>query len=77
MNRAMEYFNVLVTEFEEYFDREFVDEAGKEYVFYGIVYGKDDLYYGMHPIGDGKPWLLSCVGSLEGHGFKLKEEINE
>lgn len=40
---------------------------GQEWTFFGIVYGSDDYYYGM--------WngmqlsLLSCVGTLEAHGY--------
>jgi hypothetical protein len=41
---------------------------GREYTFFGLVDSKDDYYYGM--IGnDNDLLLLSCVGSLETHGF--------
>jgi hypothetical protein len=47
---------------------------GNDYVFYGLVWSNDDFYYGMlrkYPDGH-RPahMLLSCVGSIEGHGFE-------
>jgi hypothetical protein len=77
MDIEVDKFNTILGKYEPLFDRVFVDDSGKEYVFYGIVWGKDDLYYGMHPVAGGRSWLLSCVGSLETHGYKLKEENNE
>jgi hypothetical protein len=40
-----------------------------EYVLFGIVHGDDDYYYGMSKPGQLR--LLSCVGSIEQHGFKM------
>jgi hypothetical protein len=77
MDIHVDNFNKILSEYEPYLDKVFVSDSGKEYIFYGIVCGKDDIYYGMHPIGGGRSWLLSCVGSLEGHGYKLKVETNE
>jgi hypothetical protein len=77
MDIEIDNFNKILAGCEQHFDKVFIDEAGKEYVFYGIVYGKDDLYYGMHPVGGGRSWLLSCVTNLETHGFKLKETNDE
>jgi len=71
----MDNFNKILAKCDQFIDEVFVDESGKEYVFYGIVWGKDDLYYGMHSL-DGGPRLLSCVGSLESHGYKLKNHGN-
>ena len=62
----------IVTEVASLIDKTFeCERTGKEYVFYGVVCGSDDFYYGMYSKEDSK--LLSCVGSLEGHGFYLKE----
>lgn len=48
------------------------------YVFFGIVLGEDDYYYGMQQCNDtntgGKLRLLSCVGNLETHGYVLVED---
>ena len=40
-----------------------------DYMFYGIVHGDDDYYYGMYR--DGNSRLLSCVASIETSGFEL------
>lgn len=40
----------------------------KLFRFFGIVHGDDDYYYGMWSKKDGLR-LLSCVGSIEGHGY--------
>lgn len=63
----------IVTEVQPLIDRLFeYERTGEEYVFYGVVWGSDDFYYGMS--NEGNSMLLSCVGSIEGHGFSLKEE---
>ena len=64
-------WRAIVAESEPLFDKRFRDRDGKEYTFLGVVHGSDDYYYGMVPVGEGKPVLLSCVGNLEGHGFTL------
>lgn len=62
----------IVTEVQHLIDKTFkCKHTGKKYVFYGVVWGSDDFYYGMYREGDSK--LLSCVGNLEGHGFYLEE----
>jgi hypothetical protein len=64
----------IVKETQQWLGDEFECEGGYEphkgrgWYFYGIVYGDDDLYYGM--VRDGRHLLLSCVGSIDGHGFK-------
>ena len=61
----------IVAESEPDFGKRFTDESGRTYTFFGIVHGSDDYYYGM---SDGeKVRLLSCVGSIEGHGFTQAE----
>ena len=63
----------IVAESEPLLDKKFRDRDGKEYLFYGVVHGSDDYYYGMLSIGDGKSLLLSCVGSIEGYGLTLSD----
>lgn len=45
------------------------DRNGLDYHFFGVVHGDDDYYYGMYRAGDLR--LLSCVGSIKGHGFTM------
>ena len=59
----------LVEEYEPLFNKMFMDNLGQEWRFYGLVWGSDDLYYGMYR--EDKALLLSCVGSLESHGFDV------
>lgn len=57
-------------------DKVFTDQENKEWLFFGIVLGGDDYYYGMKRLEDGKTTLYSCVGYLEGDmgwQFSLKE----
>lgn len=68
-------WRLIVAECEELLDKQFVDENGDVFVFYGIVHGSDDYYYGM--TGRTGHRLLSCVGSLETHGYKLAETAHE
>ena len=60
----------IVNETEHLLDKLFRDSKGDEYRFFGIVHGSDDYYYGMYRKGSGKIMLLSCVGSIEGHGYE-------
>ena len=57
-------------------DRKFIDHTGKEFYFFGIVHGSDDYYYGMSD-NDHKIMLLSCVASIEDHGYKLVKTLEE
>ncbi len=59
---------------EHLIDKRFKDDKGNEYIFFGVVHGSDDYYYGMCSMN--KTTLLSCVGSIEGHGFTLVETEN-
>lgn len=59
----------IVTAVRPLLNKRFHDGKGSEYIFYGIVLGSDDFCYGMHPANGGKPLLLSCVGSIDSHGF--------
>lgn len=67
-------FRQIIKESESLFDKTFVDDKGIEWCFYGVVWGRDDLYYGMNRKDIAQTCLLSCVGSIEGHGYILKEE---
>ena len=61
-------WRAIVKKTEHLLDKRFRDNLGEEFTFFGIVHGSDDYYYGMR----GKTMrLLSCVGSIEGHGFEL------
>jgi len=66
----------IVAESEPFLNKNFIDRKGNEFIFFGVVHGNDDYYYGMWPVGDYKPVLLSCVGSIECHGYVLKEHID-
>jgi hypothetical protein len=45
-------------------------DDGTIWHFFGLVDGGDDYYYGMSKLGGGGLALLSCVGSLEAHGYE-------
>lgn len=64
-------WRAIVKESEPFIDKKFVDTRdGQEYHFIGQIHGEDDYYYGMLRNGGGL-MQLSCVGSIEGHGFVL------
>ena len=58
----------IVKETEHLIGKRFRDNRGDVYTFFGLVHGDDDYYYGMN---GNRLALLSCVGSIEGHGFEL------
>lgn len=60
-------WRLIVSEVEHLIGKRF-RERDNEYIFFGVVYGGDDYYYGMWR--DGEMRLLSCVGSIEQHGFE-------
>lgn len=62
----------FVKKYSPLFDRKFVDRDGKEWLFFGLVDGVDDYYYGMWGAAEKDLLLMSCVSSLEGYGFELK-----
>ena len=63
-------FRLIVEETHHLLGKKFRDKDGKVFTFFGVVYGDDDLYYGMVDI-DNKCLLLSCVGSFETFGYTL------
>ncbi len=64
----------IVNETEHLIDKLFRDNKGDEYRFFGIVHGSDDYYYGMYKGQNRELMLLSCVGSIEGHGYEPVSE---
>jgi len=64
----------IVAECDQLIGREFVDKHGDRYTLFGAVDGRDDYYYGM--FGPNGTKLLSCVGSLETHGYSLVDDLN-
>lgn len=66
----------IVAECEHLIGKRFVfDKDGEEYLFFGVVYGDDDYYYGM--CRKGNVLLLSCAGSMAGYGFTLAPGTRE
>ena len=67
-------WRAIVKENEPLLGKKFVFEGtGDYYIFYGLVHGDDDYYYGVISIDGRQTMLLSCVGSLETHGFTQVE----
>lgn len=58
----------IVKECESLIHQKFTSGDGREFTFFGVVHGSDDYYYGMYSKDNGT-LLLSCVGSLETHGY--------
>jgi hypothetical protein len=50
----------------------FLDGNRRKFVFLGVLLTDDDYCYLMS--GRSGIQLLSCVGSIEGHGFKLSRD---
>ena len=65
-------WRLIVGECSELIGKRFASKDGGRYRFFGVVHGDDDDYYGMHSSGKGLV-LLSCVGSLESHGFEVSD----
>jgi len=66
-------WNLIVSEYEKDIDS-FYEFNGELYVFVGLIHGSSDYFYGMANHKTGRLLMCSCVGSIEGHGFKpLKE----
>lgn len=58
----------IVSETEALFGQRFLSYDGHEFEYFGLVHGSDDYYFGMWSKEHGLR-LLSCVGSIEGHGY--------
>ena len=61
-------FRSIVYETDHLIGKKFKDGVDKVYTFFGIVYGKDDFYYGMTD-EDNRCLLLSCTGSFKMYNF--------
>lgn len=71
-------WNAIIEETEHLIGSTFCNDHGDNYVFFGVVYGGDDYYYGMWNNTTKDIKLLSCVGSLLGHGYEVTEnEVTE
>lgn len=67
-------WRLIVKEMESLVDRVYRnDRDGSLHRLFGVVDAFEDYYYGMSD-ADGKCLLLSCVGSIEGHGYILQPE---
>lgn len=68
-------WRAIVKETETLLDKKFMNERGEVFKFFGVVHASDDYYYGMWSNDHGMR-LLSCVGSIEGHGFTYSASLN-
>ena len=62
-------WRAIVKETEPLIGKTFTNR-GEDFCLFGIVHGGDDYYYGMIGSKSGLR-LLSCVGSIDTHGFRL------
>lgn len=60
----------IIKEHEPLHRRVFMGPHGERFSFSGVMDGMDDYYYVMWSPKYGYR-MLSCVGSLEGHGYTL------
>lgn len=65
-------WRAIVKESEPFLDKFFNDDKGATHRFVGVMHSADDYYYCMLS-GAGAVQRLSCVGSLEMHGFELMD----
>jgi hypothetical protein len=69
-------WRLLVNEYQHLFGRQYIDDHGGTFTFFGLVHSEDDYYFGM--CGPGVPLrLLSCVGHIVSHGYTLIDENSE
>jgi hypothetical protein len=65
-------WRAIVDEYRDLIDKRFFNvETGETSVFFGIVWGSDDFYFGMYDPNN-KLHLLSCVCDLKTHGYELE-----
>jgi len=62
----------IIHESEGLIGRKYKNKDGETFIFVGVMHGEDDYYYCMWKDNDMR--LLSCVGSIEDHGFDLFDE---
>ena len=68
-------WKLLQEEYTDKYDSVYTDDKGVDYLFFGLVEGADDYYYGMSNCQTGKVKLLSCVGHIEAFGYTLKDQM--
>lgn len=64
-------WRLIISECRSDIEKKFISHDDKEFTFFGLVDGSDDYYYGMYSKDHGLR-LLSCVGSIDGHGYLPK-----
>jgi len=52
----------------------YADILGTYHRLLGVLHGDDDYYYVMYELESERCKFLSCVGSIESHGYTLVEE---
>lgn len=72
-------WRLILHEYRPFFGRHYIGvegkDSGKEFVFIGLMDGEDDYYYVMWSKADGFR-LLTCVGSIEGNGYKITDKYS-
>lgn len=68
VGRIDDNLEIIVDEYEPMFGGLFKDDKGEFFTLLGILICKDDYYYLMHKHGSIRQ--LSCVGTLESHGYQ-------
>lgn len=72
---AEDAWELLVEKYEHLLNRKYRDRHTNEvYIFFGLVHGEDDFYYGMMSVSTDGLLLLSCVGDIEGFDMELIDE---
>lgn len=61
---------IIIDESGKDIGSKYIDSKGDKFLFYGVVHADDDYYYGMMDLVTKETILLTCVGSLETHGFE-------
>jgi hypothetical protein len=65
-------WRTIIHESEPLFNRVYIDEKGKEFIFSGVMHSDDDYFYVLW--SPKKTMFLSCVGSIEGFGYTLRTD---
>ena len=69
-------WRAIVKEATPFLDKSFKSCDEKIFTFLGVMHGSDDYYYLMWDRNLGLR-MLSCVGSIEAHGYTLLEGLQE
>jgi len=64
----------IIKESEPFFGKFYLDKEGEVYCFVGIMCASDDYYYCLIS-KTGELKMLSCVGSIEDHSYKILDII--